>query len=244
MHCRWCLPSSSLCRAQQTKPAGSVYVDRHIPNHQLTRIIAEQGVLYPFLLQTHREEREGKQSVRHVVAGTAPSVSPASPSQAAYAATSNSNAFTIALQQQQRQQQLHNSQPSNAALTGSQIMRDSSDRDLHQRTHVRSPSQAHFQQQQQNGVSPPRQLAPLAARPSTPVLHLDRPTSRMLMPGNQQEKCGAVMTTGCDPHVKYRTPLLTSHRVGWNVQNTTLEFFGVGKHAKHELSTRRLYGWD
>lgn len=239
-----------------------MYVDRHIPNHQLTRIIAEQGVLYPFLLQTHREEREGKQSVRHVVAGTAPSVSPASPSQAAYAATSNSNAFTIALQQQQRQQQqLQHSQPSNAAMTGSQIMRDSSNRDLHQRTHVRSPSQAHFQQQQQNGrilspshasaatgtsngVSPPRQLAPLAARPSTPVLHLDRPTSRMLMPGNQQEKCGAVMTTGCDPHVKYRTPLLTSHRVGWNVQNTTLEFFGVGKHAKHELSTRRLYGWD
>ena len=41
---------------EHAKPAGSVHVDRQVPNAKLHRTIVEQGVCYPFLLKTHREK--------------------------------------------------------------------------------------------------------------------------------------------------------------------------------------------
>lgn len=40
---------------EYAKPAGAVHVDRQIPNRHLTRTMAEQGALYPFLQQTYRD---------------------------------------------------------------------------------------------------------------------------------------------------------------------------------------------
>jgi len=79
-------------------------------------------------------------------------------------------------------------------------------------------------------------------RPVTPVLFLDHATARALIPAYQQDIGGCVQTNGADPHVKYRFPLTTSQRIGWNVANTTLEFFPQPARPVRTLSNRRLYG--
>ena len=76
----------------------------------------------------------------------------------------------------------------------------------------------------------------------TPILHLDHPHVQTLRSGYHQDVGGCVWTAGVDPAVKYRHPLTTSHNIGWNVQNSALEFFGPGPHAIRDLSTQRLYG--
>lgn len=85
-----------------------------------------------------------------------------------------------------------------------------------------------------------------AARPATPVLHLDLEHALTLSARTLQEVGGSVWTNGLDPATKYRHPLTTSHRIGWNLEdpNKTLEFFGVNQHATRELSIKRLYGWQ
>ena len=50
---------------EHAKPPGAVYVDRSIPNHQLSRNIAEQGVLYPFLLKTYRDKSVSHRLTHH-----------------------------------------------------------------------------------------------------------------------------------------------------------------------------------
>ncbi len=291
---------------EHNKPGG-LHVDQQIPNRHLTRTIAEQGPLYPYLLKTHREQRDHGDlaTARFTVGGTARN-QPSSGAQAALT-YSNSNAFTHALQQQQLQQQQAAQQsreleqlqlshqqffqsqqqhqpraPPRRRQLGDPVPSAAQTARTHrsngrrtQRGQQHSQQQQAYDQQQQyggaplfvphppvshhhpthgNGQVPPLHLEPLqnapsvpsepAKRPVTPVLYLELDHAKTLVAGLQQDIGGCVSTNGVDPHVKYRHPLTTSHRVGWNVANTTLEFFGVAQHATKPLTTRRLYGWD
>jgi hypothetical protein len=289
---------------QHTKPGG-IAVDQQIPNRHLTRIIAEQGPCYDFLLQTHRAQREGlaPATARFAVAGAATTSRETASAATSGAATArpryanNSNAFTQALQQQQLardhdQQQAAQlealqrarvqpqpppqkqnrstasrrsaGRPQQQRYSGSQTARVPSHRQPH------PPSHSHSQAQERNGFShsrsiPPLHLAPLQhapqpssvaaaqeekqqdpslPRPVTPVLHLDLHTARCLIPSYQQSIGGSVQTLGVDPHIKYRFPLTTNQRIGWNIANTTLEFFPPTARPVRVLSNRRLYGSD
>jgi hypothetical protein len=259
------------------KKAG-ISVDRQIPNRMMTRMVAEQGITYPYLQKVHRERRDGSMSPN--ATSNLASTTRASP-------YSNSREFTQALQQQaaeqqeREQQQLqqhfqqnHERQQPRTTTRRRQLgdpvpsAAPSRTQRSTRRQTQRSNRSELDQQQQQYGGGSPVQLAPLQhtpslpsaaaatavsdshyhqqqqqqqRRPTTPILHLDEDQARAIRSHMQQEIGGCVRIDGLDPHAKYRVPLTTSQNIGWNIKNTTLEFFGTKNHSTRGLTHRQFY---
>lgn len=284
-HVPLCLSLVCLSLLQHTKPAGSVHVDRQIPNRHLTRTIAEQGICYPYLLQTHRDLRDGNDTRGATVGGFTSSryLAPAegknapkvwrgdidapmwNPSKPGETTTQRAAAQIMAEKQQSGRNHIspsrqHPTPPSDFQRTQQQQQAPAPVVPRHLQSSYSSfapPARTQYrptaaadtggvpsldlapfgQQQQSHANSPP------AVRPTTPVLHLDLQMARTLKPQYLQDIGSCVWTNGVDPSVKYRHPLLSSHRVGWGIQNKTLEFFGRSTHAARDLSNKTLYGW-
>lgn len=251
-----------------------MHIDRSVPTRQYNRIIAEQGILYPFLLQSYRDVREGKDTRGTTVGGftsnrysapaegaNAPKVWRGDPDAPIWnpARPGETTSQRAALQMlAEKQSSRHSAQPTSTQRYPASERNSQAPADVPR--HLQStyasfapPARRQPQYSEPAAASSSSSSVPAGVpalelapngRPKTPVLHLDLQTAKTLKPQYLQDIGSCVWTNGVDPAVKYRHPLTTSHQVGWAIQNRTLEFFGSHAQAARSLSASALYGWQ
>ena len=253
-----------LFQLEHAKPSGSVHVDRQLPNRHLTRTIAEQGILYPFLLQTHRDARDGVTNAtsRFTVGGTARSRYLPTPNSAAAAATktwrgdpdaprwppaptttaSRNGANIVNGGQTARAGPLSQRYPESPPPETRRTQPAHLQATLNLFSHPVPPSHPHHNLRATPPASVPAlNLDPLV-RPATPVLHLDLALAKTMMPKYEQDIGGCVWTNGVDPtEVSTFTPSKTHSCC---TAAYCLLFALCLQKYRHPLLASHRIGWD